>query len=388
MRNLAVLPWTNWSARYEHWRFDIALALAIAAIEIVVTSFVGQHQPERRAIDAGGIALLVAGAGALAFRREYPDGVLVFTKIATLLYWVLDYPRGPIFLALILALFTSMMYGRRLIAWTVLCTGFVSFLWLPYLFGSEPAPSTPAILILGGWLLLLGAVAEFARVRRERSIESERIRQEETRRHISEERLQIARELHDVLAHNISLINVQAGVALHLIDERPEQARTALSAIKDVSKDTLREIRSVLDMLRQVDQEALRSPSPSLARLDELISRAETAGLQVHTEITGDLHGLPASLDLTAFRIVQEALTNILKHAGQTTAAIHITRDERELTLQIDDYGRGATLQDGIGKGILGMQERAAALGGVVEAGPRPDGGFRVVARLPLNTGQ
>jgi signal transduction histidine kinase len=385
MRNILALPWKNWSARYEHLRFDVALALAIAAIEIAVTSFVGQHQPERRAMDAGGVALLAAGAAALAFRSEYPDGVLVFTKIATLLYWLLDYPRGPIFLALIVALFTSMMYGRRLVAWAVLLAGYASFLWLPYVVGVESAPSMPTILILGGWLLLLGAVAEFARVRRERSIESERIRQEEARRHISEERLQIARELHDVLAHNISLINVQAGVALHLIDERPEQARTALSAIKDVSKDTLHEIRSVLDMLRQADQEALRSPSPSLVRVDELISRAESAGLEVQTEIEGDLHDLPASLDLTAFRIVQEALTNVIKHAGQTRATVRITRGEQELTLQIDDYGIGATVQNVAGKGILGMQERAAAIGGTVEVGPRADGGFRVFARLPLN---
>ena len=189
-----------------------------------------------------------------------------------------------------------------------------------------------------------------------------------------------------MLGHNISLISVQAGVALHLIDKRPEQARVALSVIRDASKEALRELRSVLDVLRQVHEEPPRSPSPGLASLSDLVSRASEAGLQVHTEVSGDLKGLPASVDLAAFRIAQEALTNVMRHSGQTSSSVHVTCNKQELTLRIDNEVGSEVSRDGIGlgQGILGMKERAIALGGVVEAGPRPDGGFRVFARLPL----
>jgi signal transduction histidine kinase len=214
-----------------------------------------------------------------------------------------------------------------------------------------------------------------------------RTREEEARRRAGEERLRIARELHDVLGHNISLISVQAGVALHLMDQQPEQARIALSVIKDASKDTLRELRSVLDVLRQVNEEPPRSPSPSLTNLSDLISRASEAGLEVHIEVTGDLNRLPTSVDLAAFRIVQEALTNVMRHSGQAWSSIHVICNEQELTLRIDNEVTSHASHDGIGhgQGILGMQERATALGGMLEAGHRPDGKFRVFARLPFD---
>jgi signal transduction histidine kinase len=233
-------------------------------------------------------------------------------------------------------------------------------------------------------LLVLATATEIAHIRQQRVM---RTREEEARRRAGEERLRIARELHDVLGHHISLISVQAGVALHLMDKQPEQARVALSVIKDASKDALRELRSVLDVLRQVNEEPPRSPSPGLASLSDLVTRASEAGLQVHTRVSGDLKGLPASVDLAAFRIIQEALTNVMRHSGQTSSSIHVTCNEHELTLRIDNDAGKEGVRDGIGlgQGILGMQERASALGGVIEAGPRFDGGFRVFARLPLD---
>ncbi|MDQ3947486.1 MAG: sensor histidine kinase, partial [Actinomycetota bacterium] len=230
------------------------------------------------------------------------------------------------------------------------------------------------------------ALAEVARVRSERAAEAEHARAEQVRRRASEERLQIARELHDVLAHNISLINVQAGVALHLIDERPEQARTALAAIKEASGEALREVRSVLGMLRQVDEAAPRDPAPSLARIDSLVSRAEAAGLAVRVQAEGEPRPLPAGLDLAAFRIVQEALTNVARHAGATSATVRVGYGPDALTVEVDDDGRGVGSPStvGTGSGIAGMRERAAALGGQFQAGPRPGGGFRVQARFPL----
>jgi signal transduction histidine kinase len=255
---------------------------------------------------------------------------------------------------------------------------------MPYLLGNDPAPTSTGLFGLAGWLLVLATVVELAYIRQQRML---RTREEEARRRAAEERLRIARELHDVLGHNISLISVQAGVALHLMDKRPEQARVALSVIRDASKEALRELRSVLDVLRQVNEDAPRSPSPGLASLSDLVSRASEAGLEVYTEVLGDLKGLPGSVDLAAFRIIQEALTNVMRHSGQTSSSIHVTCNKGELMLCIDNEVGGTTIQEtiGHGQGILGMKERATALGGVLEAGHRPDGGFRVLARLPLN---
>jgi signal transduction histidine kinase len=260
----------------------------------------------------------------------------------------------------------------------------VLFPWLPYVLGIEPAPTSTGLFGLAGWLLVLATVAEMAHVRQQRAL---RAREEEARRRAGEERLRIARDLHDVLGHNISLISVQAGVALHLMDQQPEQARVALAVIRDASKEALRELRSVLDVLRQVNEASPRTPSPGLADLGDLVARASEAGLRVHTEVSGDLTGLPAGVDLTAFRIIQEALTNVMRHSGRSSSSVRVACNRRELTLQVDNEVGGAAPGDGIGlgQGIRGMQERAAALGGVVEAGPRPDGGFRVFARLPLD---
>jgi signal transduction histidine kinase len=210
---------------------------------------------------------------------------------------------------------------------------------------------------------------------------------EEARRRTSDERLRIARELHDVVAHNISLINVQAGSALHLMDQQPERARAALSAIKDASKETLVELRSVLGVLRQVDEEAPRSPAPGLAHLDDVVARANSAGLPVQVEVEGAANGLPPGVDRAAYRIVQEALTNVTRHAGPARAMVRISYGERDLVVQVDDDGIGAPGNGVVspGNGILGMRERAAALGGEVQAGPRPDGGFRVRAWLPVD---
>ena len=352
---------------------------------MVGTYFASFRQPERMDLDAAGFLLLALGPASLVFRRRYPAAVLWFVLATTLGYVLLDYPRGPIFFSLIVAFVTAVMSGHRVTAITSLVVGYVSFLWLPDLVGTESSPGWGAALGLAAWLLVLLTVSEIARSRRERARELERTREEEARRRASEERLRIARELHDVLAHNISLINVQAGVALHLVDERPEQARTALTAIKQASNEALGELRSVLDILRLDNETAPRSPTSGLARLDKLVARTEAAGLQVKTQIDGTPRPLPRGVDLAAFRIVQEALTNITRHAGKARATVGIDYGERDLTVQIDDDGNGAASGTSSGgRGIAGMRERVTALDGEFEAGPRSGGGFRVRARLPL----
>ncbi len=202
---------------------------------------------------------------------------------------------------------------------------------------------------------------------------------EQAQRRRSEQRLAIARDLHDVLAHNLSLINVQASTALHLVDERPEHAKPALEAVKRASGEALRELRGVLETLRGADE---RAPAPTLARLDELTAQAAAAGLEIDTRVDGEPRALPASVELAAFRICQEALTNVIRHAGAASARVRVGYGARELTVEVVDDGRGGVPK--AGNGLTGMRERTAAVGGSLDAGPRPEGGFRVHATLPV----
>jgi len=188
--------------------------------------------------------------------------------------------------------------------------------------------------------------------------------------------------LHDVVAHNISVINVQANTALHLMDRQPERAREALTAIHDVSRQALAELRSVLGVLRADGQGAPLGPSPGLDRLDELTSHARTAGIAVQLLEEGTPRPVPAGVNVAAYRIVQEALTNTVRHSGGSTATVHLRYDADALTIEVADDGT-AVHPARVGNGMPGMTERARALGGTLKAGPSPGGGFRVLARLP-----
>ncbi len=366
---------------------DAALAAAVGVVQVGGTYLAGRHQVDRESFDVVAGLLLALGPAALVVRRRFPVPVLFVAFVSTQLYDIAGYPRGPIFFGLIAAFLTAVVAGHRYVAWGFLVVGFVSFLTAGVVFNDEDTPGWIPAVALSAWLIVLAAAGEGIRVRRARAEEAARAREEEARRRASEERLRIARELHDVLAHNISLINVQAGVALHLMEEQPATARSALTAIKAASKDALGELRSVLDVLRQADENPPRSPTAGLADLDRLVSGAVAAGIDVRVVTEGTARPLPPSVDLAAFRIVQEALTNVTRHAGQATATISLTYGDTDLTVQVDDDGRGAPFAvngTGGGNGIPGMKERAAALGGQLEAGPRPGGGFRVRSRLPL----
>jgi signal transduction histidine kinase len=366
---------------------DGALTAVLAIVVTLGTFFASEHQPLRRPFDAGAVALIVVAAGALALRRRYPVAVLGAVFAATVLYFGFGYASGPIWLTMVVAFVTAVVRGHRVAAAIVAVIGYVYFLWVDYVVRDGKAPSFAALAGLAAWLLVLLGAGEIIRIRRERVIEEARIHEEETLRRASEERLRIARELHDALGHHLSMINVQSGVALHLDEGLSEQARSSLTAIKEASKEGLIELRSVLDILRQQDEQAPRSPTSTLARLDDLVSQATAAGLEVRAETEGSVRPLPFGTDVAAFRIVQEALTNITRHARGATATVRVSYGEHDLTVQIDDDGGGAAAQPavGTGKGIVGMRERVGALGGELEAGPRPDGGFRVRARFPLD---
>ena len=289
--------------------------------------------------------------------------------------------------SLLVAFFVAATAGKRYSAWLVLALSFVWTIWLAPLVYGYPVPPANDALLLAGWLLALVIAAEATRFRAERVAATRASRQIDQRRHQSEERLRIARDLHDVIGHNISLINVQASMGLDLMDSQPEQARAALSAIKSASKEALEELRTMLTTLRHDDDDAPRSPAPGLDRLPELIELTRAAGLSVEVEVVGKAPPLPAAVHLAAYRIIQESLTNVARHAGRARVTVRVTYDDADVHVEIDDDGalpsEGAAAI-GTGSGITGMRERAAALGGDLSAGFRRGGGFRVSARLPV----
>lgn len=366
---------------------ELALAVGVAALLVVGTYFASLHDPApHRPFDVWAAGLLVVAGIALVFRRRYPVAVLLTVFGATLAYFALGYTDGPIWIALVVAYLAAIMAGHRLLTAIVAVIGYALFPWFDYLLRDGAAPSFSGLAGLAAWLLLLFGAGEWIRLRRERAAEAVRIREGEAMRRASEERLRIAQELHDALGHHLSLINVQAGVALHVNEQLPDEVREALSAIKQASKEGLTELRSVLDILRQDGERAPRSPMSTLDRVQELIGQARAAGLNVDLTTEGAARPLPFGVDVAAFRILQEALTNVARHAGRASATVRIEYGDRELVVQVDDDGRGTVSAngDGGGKGIVGMRERASALGGRLEAGPRPEGGYRVRARLPL----
>ena len=213
----------------------------------------------------------------------------------------------------------------------------------------------------------------------QRAEEAERTRDEAAQRRAMEERLRIARELHDSLTHSISVIQVQAGVAVHLARKRGEDVPPALMAIEEAGADAVRELRATLGVLRSEDGDG-----SGLSQLDGLVARARAAGLPVTVTVTGQQRPLPPEADQAAYRIVQEALTNVTRHAGHACASVHLHYTPEALSIQVDDDGQGTgTRPSGPGLGLIGMRERVSALGGRLQAGPQQGGGFRVRAELP-----
>jgi len=348
-------------------------ALLIAFVQVVGSFGAARGQPDRLDIDAFAVVLLLVGPLALAFRDRWPLVGAAGPLFAADVYLARGYPYGPIFLSVIVGLVSAVLAGERRRVWVVAGLGLVGYPLVAHVIDG-PNPGLAHLAAVAGWLIVILAIADVVRTRKVEAAER-------SRRRASDERVRIARDLHDVLAHNISLINVQAGVALHLMDDQPEQARTALAHIKTASRDALQELRSALDALRYGDERATRAPAPGLADLDRLVESVRAGGLDVRVDIGPDLGPLPKPVDLAAYRIVQEALTNVRRHAGARTTVVRI-RDGEQLTIEVLDDGRGGAA--GEGNGIVGMRERATALGGTLDAGPRPTGGFAVRASLPL----
>jgi signal transduction histidine kinase len=376
-------------AAARRWAVDAAITIVVIAVQVGGTYAYAHRHPGHTAGVAAYLLLAVGGAALIA-RRRYPVGVLAVT-LAVAIWPGESAQSGVVWLALIVAFFTAVQARQRAAAIASLVIGYVSSIWPPWLIGTRGHATAGFAVGLAVFLLLLLAVAEVIRARGQRTAALERSRQEELRRRASEERMRIARDLHDVVAHNISVINVQANTALYLMDRQPDRARSALTTINEVSKQALVELRSVLGVLRMVDESAPLAPAPGLARLSELADTAAAAGLTARVEESGQRAPLPADVDLAAYRIVQEALTNSARHSGGANATIRIGYREDALVIEVDDDGpsrppeRPPGQLGGTGSGIAGMTERAAALGGTLQAGPRPAGGFAVRAWLPLD---
>jgi signal transduction histidine kinase len=382
----------------------LALDAAIAAgalVCMVVGSFVDPHGEADviwgiRSPDPLSLVLMTVGAAALVLRRSAPKTVLAITGTVALVECVTGDPRAPVAMAAVVALYTVASTTDRPTTWRVGLLTMTVLTGAAMLAGPLPwyAQENLAIFAWTG----IGATAGDAvrsrrtvvRAMRERAERAERTREEEARRRVAEERLRIARDLHDVVAHHIALVNVQAGVAAHVMDKRPDQAKEALAHVREASRSALNELRATVGLLRQSgDPEAPTEPAPGLSRLDELAGTFRSAGLPVQVARADQGTALPAAVDLAAYRIIQEALTNVQKHAGpEARAEVSVVRvgPNIEVTVLDDGSGDDATVEVGGGHGLLGMRERVTALRGTLTTGPRYGGGFRVHAILPVRT--
>ncbi|MFF8944857.1 sensor histidine kinase [Streptomyces sp. NPDC014864] len=379
---------------------DAALAAGVLVC-MVVGSFAGPNGENGvswgvRRPDLLSLLLMTVGAAALVFRRRAPRTVLAVTGTVSLVECLTGDPRAPVAMSAVVALYTVAAATDRPTTWRL------GLLTMSVLTGAAmlagPLPwYAQENLALFAWTGMAAAGGDAVRSRRafvhairERAERAERTREEEARRRVAEERLRIARDLHDVVAHHIALVNVQAGVAAHVMDKRPDQAKEALAHVREAGRSALNELRATVGLLRQSgDPEAPTEPAPGLHRLDDLVATFRNAGLLV--EVARSDHGttLPAAVDLAAYRVIQEALTNVQKHAGtRARAEVSVVRvgPNAEITVLDDGTGDDDGPLPGGGHGLLGMRERVTALGGTLTTGPRYGGGFRVHAILPVKT--
>ncbi|MET8044473.1 sensor histidine kinase [Micromonospora sp. NPDC005215] len=368
---------------------DAVLALALLGFGQLATGLAGDNQPGSRPVDTASRLLIAVAALALLARRQVPVTTLAVVTVDTATYLVLGYPYGPILLTFLVAVYTVAV--RLPVRPAALVIGGAFVVLLTHVFWSRgPAPGWAGVLPASAWVAVPFAVGVVVRVNREVAARSRaeeaRGRAEEARRRADEERLRIAQEVHDVVGHGLAAISMQAEIALHLLPKRPEQAETALTAISRTSREALDELRVTLGAVRRG---AEREPVPGLARLPALRDRLAGAGLAVEVRVVGAPRELPAALDLAAYRLVQEALTNVLRHAGVANAQVTVDYRADEVTVEVTDRGAGARAagtdpaDDESGHGLAGMRERVTALGGWLTTGPHAGGGFRVYARLP-----
>ena len=376
---------------------DVVLGLAVVVLYANAVHFyaAGASKP------AGlGYALAVLAGFAVAARRRWPLGMLALATAATVTLFGLGFSRDPL-VAVALVLYTvavvepvrvslSALAGISVLISAVLIAGAPSYGEQRFT-GITPVRLLATVSIqAAAWAIGVAvrrqrAYAEAVWERAQREVEAQR---DLAWRAVTEERLRIARDLHDVVAHSMSVIAVQAGVGHHLMTEQPDKARAALAVIETTTRDVLREMRLLLGVLREgpLDPDPARlAPTPALADLAGLVARTTSAGVRVDLRITGQARRLPDGIEAAAYRIVQEALTNVVKHAKADRSRLWVDYRPDALAVEVTDDGPGpGAAQPVEGHGIIGMRERATMYGGAFEAGPLPIRGFRVAVCLPI----
>ncbi|HEX6364892.1 MAG TPA: sensor histidine kinase [Agromyces sp.] len=381
-------PWDgppHWDGRPERFRPSptftlVAPVVVCLLVQVPAAIGIAAWQHVGWAAGVGQVALAAAGPLALLASRRAPGPTVAVVSVLALVDLLTGPAVGPPYLALAFAIVLAVARGALVWAVVSVVAGWVAALSLGASLGVSWHPFR--IALTTALLAACFGIGAFVRVRRERAAayRAEAVRRRRTAE--ERERVRIARELHDVIGHALSQINVQASVGLHLMDRDPEQARTALGSIKETSKTALEEVRSVLGVIRN-DGDVPLAPQAELAELPRLIAGVRAPGFE--PELIDRLDGeVPArAAQFAAYRIVQEALTNVVRHGGATRAVVAIERLDDELLVTVDDDGHGLAPDAPEGGGILGMRERAALLGGSVEIGRSPHGGTRVTARLP-----
>jgi signal transduction histidine kinase len=383
---------------------DLALVLGFGIFAVLVTVQAAWAGSGQRRLDWLAWGLLAVATVALVARRRRPAMVVLVTSAATVASVGLGYPLGLIWVAPLLALYTAAAGGHRRLA--VVAGGMMAAVLVGWAL-ADPELGTPAQVAMAVLRVALAvATGEVSRGRRDylaeaerRAIEAERTREETARRRAGEERLRLARDLHDITAHTIAVIAIQAGVAEEALAEGPEPAREAVRAIRASSRQALAELKATVVTLREGEEAATPGPLPGLDRLGELVAMAQRGGVRVELAVSGATRPLPPAVELTAYRIAQEALTNVLRHAQATSATVGLRYARDALQVEVDDDGHrdngvesasGRPSEDPdrqirrSGHGLAVMAERAAAIGGHLEAGAKPAGGWRVHAWLPL----
>lgn len=391
---MGAVGWLHRAAR-RHPHADIAVAVTLFAVTLVTTA--AGPQDARGRLSPEAILLAAVACGVLVVRRKWPFPVLLASTAAAEAYLVPHWSR-PSWLILgapLIALYTVAEHtGRRR---AVLVGGLlVLAIGAAHTFAKPAAPLGPenlALAALGGLAMAAGDASRHRRAYlaevEERARRAEGDREREAHRRVTEERLRIARDLHDRVGHQLALINVQAGVAAHVLECQPGQARQSLTHIRQASRSALDELRDTIGVLRVPgQQEAPTEPTVGLAALGDLVASFRRSGLRVEEAVEGEARPLSPAADVTAYRVIQESLTNVCKHAGTPFARLRLDFQPAALSIVVDNDGAGApAARAQPGHGLLGMRERVGALGGDLTASHRPDGGFRLAVTLPLPSG-
>jgi signal transduction histidine kinase len=374
---------------------DVLLAVVVTAITLpsLWSTPIGEEGTDFRDPDVLGALLLILSSSPIAWRRRSPFVVLVVVGTAAVIYEALGYPTQFSTVGVLVALYTAAAHldrPRSLRAALFVAVGLAIVLITARWEVTIGSIASNIVIFATVWLIGDNLQTRRANVAalRERAERAEQTRAAEAQRAVAEERTRIARELHDVVAHSMSVMLVQTGAARRLVESDPTRAVAALQAVEATGRDAMQEMRRLLGVLREDSAPASLAPQPSLDGVQPLVAQFAEAGLDVHLEVEGAPRRLPAGVELSAYRIVQEALTNALKHAGPgVTVAVTVRYGDGGLEVQVLDDGRGAATalhNGGGGHGVLGMRERVDVCGGDLVAGPRAGGGFEVRARLPV----